>query len=52
MLAKHALYSLSHTSSPFYSGYFGDAVSSTVYWEWSSDVILPISASKKLGFQV
>jgi hypothetical protein len=26
MLAKQALYCLSHTSNPFYSGYFGDGV--------------------------
>jgi hypothetical protein len=33
-LAKQALYHLSHTSSPFCSGYFGDGVSQTICLDW------------------
>jgi hypothetical protein len=45
-LAKQALYCLSHTFSPFCSGYFGDRVSGTSSpgWPWTS--ILWISASQ------
>jgi hypothetical protein len=50
MLAKQALNLLSHTSSPFCSGYFGDGVSRTVCPGWPltdpPDVSLP-----KLGLQ-
>jgi hypothetical protein len=46
MLAKQALYCLSHTSSPFCSGYFGDGVLRTVCPGWPWTMILSISASK------
>jgi hypothetical protein len=41
----HAL-CLSHTSSPFFSGYFGDRILRTIClgWPWTS--IFPISASQ------
>jgi hypothetical protein len=45
-LAKQVLYSLSHTSSPFCSGSFGDGVSWTIYPGWPWTLILPISASQ------
>jgi hypothetical protein len=32
---------LSHTASPFYSGYFGNGVSQTICPCWPSTVILP-----------
>jgi hypothetical protein len=41
---KEALYYLSHTSSTFFSGYFGDGVSQTICPGWSWAVILPVSA--------
>jgi hypothetical protein len=34
MLAKEAFYHLSHTSSPFCCGYFGNGVSKTIYRGW------------------
>jgi hypothetical protein len=37
---------LSHTCSPFYSGYFGDGVSLTVCLDWPWALILLISASQ------
>jgi hypothetical protein len=50
-LTKQVLYHLSYTSSPFYSGYFGDGrgrgVSGTLCQGWSWTVIFPI-----LPFQV
>jgi hypothetical protein len=33
-LAKQVLYCLSHTPSPFFSGYFGDGVSGTICLGW------------------
>jgi hypothetical protein len=47
--AKQALYHLSHTFSPFYSGYFGDAIFQTVCLGWPQTSILTITASQKLG---
>jgi hypothetical protein len=44
-LAKQA-YHLSHTSSLFCSGYFGDGVCWTICPGWPWTVILPISASQ------
>jgi hypothetical protein len=37
VLAKLVLYCLSHTSSPFWSGYFGDSMPYTVFpgWPWT-----------------
>jgi hypothetical protein len=46
MLAKQVLYHLSHTSSPFWSGYFRDGVSLTIFPGWPGTSILPISASQ------
>jgi hypothetical protein len=48
-LAKQALYHLSHTSSPFCPGYFGDGVLRTTYPGWPWTVSLPISASRIIG---
>jgi hypothetical protein len=45
-LANQALYCLSHTSSPFCSGYFGDGVSWTICPGWPCTAILPMSASQ------
>jgi hypothetical protein len=45
-LHKQALYHLSHTSSLFCSGYFGDEVSRTVCLGWPQTAILLISASQ------
>jgi hypothetical protein len=45
-LAEQALYCLSHTSSPFCSGYFGDGVSRAICLSWPRTAILPISASQ------
>jgi hypothetical protein len=44
VLIKQALYHLSHFSSPFCSGYFGDGVLQTP--RWPQTAILPISASQ------
>jgi hypothetical protein len=46
MVAKQELYCLSHTSSPFYSDYFGDRVSQTICLRWPGTWILLISASQ------
>jgi hypothetical protein len=49
MLAKQVLYHLSHTSSPFCSGYFGDVEMGShelFFPSWLQIKILPISASK------
>jgi hypothetical protein len=45
-LAKQAFYCLSHTSSPFYSGYFGGRVSQIVCPGWPQIEILLILASQ------
>jgi hypothetical protein len=45
-LAKQALYPLSHSSSPFCSGYFGDGILQTVCLGWLPASILLISASQ------
>jgi hypothetical protein len=45
-LTKQELYHLSHTSSPFCSGYFGDRVSQTICLCCLQTVILLISASQ------
>jgi hypothetical protein len=45
-LAKQTLYCLSHTSSAFCSGYFGDEVLWTICSNWLRVMILLISASK------
>jgi hypothetical protein len=42
----HLLYCLSHTSSPFCSGYFGDGVLRTICLGWLQTLILLISASQ------
>jgi hypothetical protein len=39
-LAKQVLHCLSHTSSPFCSGYFGDGVSQTICLGWPQTLIL------------
>jgi hypothetical protein len=40
------VYNMSHPSSPFCSGYFGDGgVSQTIYLDWPQTIILLISAS-------
>jgi hypothetical protein len=44
MLAKQALYHLSHTSSSFCSGYFEDSISQIICLGWPRTVILMISA--------
>jgi hypothetical protein len=46
MQAKHALYCLNHTSSPFCSGYFGDEGSWTICRGWPQTAILLISDSQ------
>jgi hypothetical protein len=48
-LAKQVLYSLSCTSSPFCSGYFGDWVSRTICLGCSPTSTIPISASQVAG---
>jgi hypothetical protein len=45
-LAKQALYWLSHTTSPFCSGYFGDGVFRTLCLDWPWILILLISVSQ------
>jgi hypothetical protein len=45
VLAKQVLYCLSHTSSPFCSGYFGDGLLNYL-WGWPQPEILLISASQ------
>jgi hypothetical protein len=49
-LAKQALYFLSHTSSPFCYGYFGDMVLRTIYLGWPQTWITLISASQVARF--
>jgi hypothetical protein len=46
MLIKEAFYHLSHTSSPFCSGYFGDGISRTICLGWPWISILLILASQ------
>jgi hypothetical protein len=46
VFVKQALYILSHTSSPFCSGDFGDGFSQTVLLGWPRTTILLISASQ------
>jgi hypothetical protein len=45
-VAKQALYHLSHSSSPFCSGYFGDEISWTICPGWPRTTIHLISASQ------
>jgi hypothetical protein len=40
MFAKQVLYRLSHTSSPFCSGYFEDGISRTIWQGWFQTTIL------------
>jgi hypothetical protein len=40
------LATLSHTSSAFCYGYFGDGVSQTICLDWPRTMTLPISASQ------
>jgi hypothetical protein len=47
-LAKHALYCLSHTSSPFFSDYFGHGVLGTFFLGWPRAVILLISVGLQM----
>jgi hypothetical protein len=49
MLAKQALYHLSHTCSPFCCGYFGDRVSQTICLGWLPTSVLLISAFQITG---
>jgi hypothetical protein len=44
--AKQMIYCLSHTSNPFFSGYFGDGVSQNICPGWPRTVILWISVSQ------
>jgi hypothetical protein len=46
MLAKQALYCLSHSSSLFCSDYFRGSISQSICQGWVLNVILLISASK------
>jgi hypothetical protein len=46
MLAKQALYCLSHTSSPFCCSYFRDGVSRNICPGWSQTMTLLTSASQ------
>jgi hypothetical protein len=46
VLANRTLYLLSHTSSPFCSGYFGDGASKTISPGWPGTSILQILASQ------
>jgi hypothetical protein len=46
VLVKQVLYYLSHTSSPFCSGYFRDGVLRAICVGWPWTVILPSSASQ------
>jgi hypothetical protein len=45
VLAKQRLYYLSHTSSPFWSDYFGDGISGTICLDWPQTTILLINLS-------
>jgi hypothetical protein len=49
VLAKQALYYLSHTYSPFCYGYFGDRILQTIFLGWPQIAILSISASQVSG---
>jgi hypothetical protein len=49
VLAKQALYHLSHTSSPFWSVYFGDGISKIIFSGCPTTSILPISAYQVAG---
>jgi hypothetical protein len=42
-LHSRSFYHLSHTSSPYFSGYFGDGVLQTICPGWPQTKILPIS---------
>jgi hypothetical protein len=46
LLTKQALYYLRHTSSPFFSGYFGDGILQTICPGWPQTVIFSISTSQ------
>jgi hypothetical protein len=46
MLAKLSLYCVSHTCSPFCSGYFGDEVSRASFLGWPQTTILLILVSQ------
>jgi hypothetical protein len=46
MLAKQPLYCLSHTTSPFCSGYFGNESLKLFSLGWLQTTILTISASQ------
>jgi hypothetical protein len=46
LLAKQALYHLSHNFIPFFSDYFGDGLSRTICPGWLQTMILLISASQ------
>jgi hypothetical protein len=46
MLTQQTLYCLSHTSSPFSSGYFEDGISQTICLGWPRTAILLVSASQ------
>jgi hypothetical protein len=43
MLAKQVFYCLSHTSIPFYSGYFGGGILKTIPLGWPRTIIFLIS---------
>jgi hypothetical protein len=45
ILAKHVLYNLSHTSSPFFCGYFGGWGPVNYAWGCLQNSIFPISVS-------
>jgi hypothetical protein len=44
-LVKHVLYCMSHTSHPFFSGYFGDGNLQSICLIWPETMTLLISAS-------
>jgi hypothetical protein len=46
MLAKQVQYLFSHSSSSFFSGYFGDGVLKTIVMGWPQITILLILASQ------
>jgi hypothetical protein len=46
-LAKQAFCPLSHTTSPFCSGYFGARVLKIIFLGWPQTAVLPISASQE-----
>jgi hypothetical protein len=49
MLAKQELCYLSHTSNPFYSGYFGDGILWTIYLGYPWTMILSSQAARVTG---